>query len=89
MYIWPGPSGINKLSREYKINIVIVAIIIIHLIMYIFFYLGAHLNPAITVAVAILGKMKWKKVPIYCLAQYLACFVASACVYGIYYGKKL
>lgn len=46
---------------------------------------GAHLNPAITVAVAILGEMKWVKVPIYCLAQYLAAFVASACVYGLYY----
>lgn len=53
-----------------------------------FIYLGAHLNPAITVAVAILGEMKWVKVPIYCLAQYLAAFVASACVYGLYYGKS-
>lgn len=46
---------------------------------------GGHLNPAVTLAMACLGRLKWRKVPIYFLAQYLGCFVASAVLYCIYY----
>ncbi|KAL4227207.1 hypothetical protein ACF0H5_012653 [Mactra antiquata] len=45
---------------------------------------GAHLNPAVTIALACLGKCPWKKTPVYMLAQYLGAFIASACVYLVY-----
>ena len=47
------------------------------------------MNPAVTLAVAILGRMKWSRLPVYWLAQYLGAFIAAACVFGIYYGKHL
>lgn len=46
---------------------------------------GGHLNPAVTLAMAIGKQLHWKKVPIYFLAQYLGAFVAAAVVYGLYY----
>lgn len=49
--------------------------------------LGGHLNPAVTLAMALLGRIKFGKVPIYMLAQYMGAFVASAIVYGIYLGN--
>ena len=49
---------------------------------------GAHLNPAVTVAFACLGRLPWRKVPAFCLAQYLGAFSASACLYLVYKGKQ-
>ncbi|XP_055338694.1 aquaporin-10-like isoform X2 [Paramacrobiotus metropolitanus] len=45
---------------------------------------GGHLNPAVSLAFALKGALKWVKVPIYWLAQYLGCFVGSAVIYVIY-----
>ncbi|XP_045129912.1 aquaporin-7-like isoform X1 [Portunus trituberculatus] len=45
---------------------------------------GGHINPAVTVAMAIWGKHPWQKVPVYIVAQYLGAFIASALVYGVY-----
>lgn len=45
---------------------------------------GGHINPAVTLAMALLGRLPVRKVPIYWLAQYLGAFVASACVFGVY-----
>ena len=39
---------------------------------------GGHLNPAVTLAMAIGKQLHWKKVPIYFLAQYLGAFAAAA-----------
>ncbi|KAG8227817.1 hypothetical protein J437_LFUL010975 [Ladona fulva] len=50
---------------------------------------GGHINPAVTLAMAIIGKFSWKKVPHYILAQYIGAFFASACVYLIYLGIPL
>ena len=50
---------------------------------------GGHLNPAVTLAMAIAKQLHWKKVPIYFLAQYLGAFAAAALVYGLYYGLCL
>lgn len=47
---------------------------------------GAHMNPAVTLAFAVVRRFPWKKVPVYWAAQLLGAFVASACVYGVYYG---
>ena len=62
---------------------------------------GGHLNPAITVAVASVGKFPWRKVnyhsylildifplvqvPHYLAAQYLGAFVASCVVFLVYW----
>eukprot|EP00057_Strongylocentrotus_purpuratus_P018791 XP_011673265.1 PREDICTED: aquaporin-3-like [Strongylocentrotus purpuratus] len=45
---------------------------------------GAHLNPAVTLAFACLGRFPWKKVPFYILAQMVGAFIAAACVFGVY-----
>ncbi|EEY55402.1 aquaporin, putative [Phytophthora infestans T30-4] len=45
---------------------------------------GAHLNPAVTVSLALFGRFKWKKVPYYVAAQLLGAFGASAIVCMVY-----
>ncbi|ETW03696.1 hypothetical protein H310_05082 [Aphanomyces invadans] len=46
---------------------------------------GAHLNPAVTIALAVHGRFEWKKVPLYILAQLVGAFLAAAVVFAIYY----
>lgn len=42
---------------------------------------GAHLNPAVTVAVAVFRGFSWTKVPAYIVAQILGAFTAAGLVY--------
>ncbi|KAK2174880.1 hypothetical protein NP493_769g00011 [Ridgeia piscesae] len=46
---------------------------------------GAHINPAVTVASATVGRFSWRKVPHYLLGQYLGGFVASFVVWAVYF----
>jgi len=46
---------------------------------------GGHLNPAVSVAVATLGKFPWWKVPHYLGAQYLGAFAASCVTFLVYW----
>jgi len=46
---------------------------------------GGHINPAVTVAVATLGKFPWRKVPHYLAAQYLGSFLASCVLFLVYW----
>ncbi|CAK4079469.1 unnamed protein product, partial [Aphanomyces euteiches] len=46
---------------------------------------GAHLNPAISIAMAVYGKLPWKKVPFYGVAQFVGAFVAALVVFLTYY----
>ena len=46
---------------------------------------GAHLNPAVTIALAVHKRFSWTFVPFFILAQLLGCFLASATVFGIYF----
>jgi MIP family channel proteins len=45
---------------------------------------GAHLNPAVTLALAVRRGFPWSKVPVYALAQTAGAFVASAVVFLTY-----
>jgi len=46
---------------------------------------GGHINPAVTLAMAIIGRLEWIKVPFYFIGQYLGAFCASVLIYAIYY----
>ncbi len=46
---------------------------------------GAHLNPAVTLALAVCGGFPWRKVIPYSLAQIAGAFVAAALVFWNYY----
>jgi glycerol uptake facilitator protein len=45
---------------------------------------GAHLNPAVTLALAIVGKFEWALVPSYCLAQLLGAMLGAGIVWLAY-----
>lgn len=45
---------------------------------------GAHINPAVTVALASIGEFEWAKVPGYVIAQMLGAFTGAALVYAHY-----
>ena len=47
------------------------------------------MNPAVSLAFAVTRRLPWRKLPVYIAGQMIGAFVASACVYGIYYGEKL
>jgi len=45
---------------------------------------GAHLNPAITLGLALVGKFRWSLVPAYLLAQFLGAFCGALLVWLAY-----
>jgi glycerol uptake facilitator protein len=45
---------------------------------------GAHLNPAVSIGLAMAGKFSWVEVPGYILAQFLGAFIGSALTYLMY-----
>jgi glycerol uptake facilitator protein len=47
-------------------------------------YSGAHLNPAVTLALAIAGKFSWSKVGMYLLAQLIGSMIGSFLVWLVY-----
>lgn len=46
--------------------------------------IGGHLNPAVTLGLASVGKLSWSKVPHYFFAQYVGAFLGAGTVYGVY-----
>jgi glycerol uptake facilitator protein len=50
---------------------------------------GAHLNPAVTLGLAVWRQFSWRSVPRYITAQFLGAFVASAVLFAIYHGPLL
>jgi len=46
---------------------------------------GAHINPAVTLALAVKRGFAWAKVIPYWIAQIVGCFVGAAAVYLVYY----
>lgn len=59
---------------------------VVHLMIFCCDVPGAHVNPAVSLAMVILGKLSVKKFPVYVLAQFLGAFAGSCAVYGLYYG---
>lgn len=49
----------------------------------------AHLNPAVTISMAVCKRMDYKKVPIYLIAQFIGAFIAGLCIYGLFYSSIL
>lgn len=45
---------------------------------------GAHLNPAVTIALALVNKFSWTKVGSYLLAQFIGAMIGSALVWLVY-----
>ena len=45
---------------------------------------GAHLNPAVTIGLAAIGKFAWAKVPLYVTAQLLGAFLGATLVWLAY-----
>jgi glycerol uptake facilitator protein len=49
-------------------------------------YSGAHLNPAVTLGLAVGGKFPWADVPVYIAAQLAGAFLGAVIV-GVFYGE--
>src|SRR5579885_1000293 len=47
---------------------------------------GAHINPAITVALAAWGRFPWREVPPYVAGQLAGAFVAAALLFALFHG---
>jgi len=47
-------------------------------------YSGAHLNPAVSIGLAVAGKFAWAEVPMYILAQVIGAFLGAAGAWLIY-----
>jgi len=45
---------------------------------------GGHVNPAVTIGMASVGKLRWSKVLHYIAAQYLGAFIGSVLTYVVY-----
>ncbi|OLY79940.1 Aquaporin-9 [Smittium mucronatum] len=48
---------------------------------------GGHLNPAMSISLAVFGLFPWKKVPGFIACQFLGCFFGSAIGYSVYVKK--
>ncbi|ETL88143.1 hypothetical protein L917_12765, partial [Phytophthora nicotianae] len=48
---------------------------------------GAHLNPSVTLAHCVYGRLPWWKMPGYCLSQLVGAFVGAAAIYLLDYQK--
>ncbi|XP_072346704.1 aquaporin-10-like [Scyliorhinus torazame] len=46
---------------------------------------GAHLNPAVSLSLCIIGRFPWKKLPFYIIAECLGAFIAAATTFCLYY----
>lgn len=50
-------------------------------------YSGAHFNPALTIALAAIGKISWATVPEYFAGEFLGAFVGAVLVFVMYHGQ--
>lgn len=50
-------------------------------------YSGAHFNPALTIALAVIGKVAWSLVPIYLAGQFIGGFLGAVLVFIFFYDQ--
>lgn len=50
---------------------------------------GAHINPAVTIAMASTGRMQWSLVPTYIIGQCLGAFIGATIVFVVFFAKWL
>ena len=48
---------------------------------------GAHLNPAVSFTHAVYGRLRWWKLPGYCVSQLVGAFIGAAAIYLLHYEK--
>ncbi|PRY54793.1 MIP/aquaporin family protein [Glycomyces artemisiae] len=48
---------------------------------------GAHLNPAVTIGLAITGGTEWSQVPLYIVSQLVGAMIGAALAWVAYYGQ--
>lgn len=48
---------------------------------------GGHVNPAVTISMAIFRQFPWKKVPVYIVAQIVGAFFGGAMAYGYFWSS--
>ncbi|POX39214.1 aquaporin family protein [Streptomyces sp. Ru73] len=48
---------------------------------------GAHLNPAVTIGLAIQGGIEWSQVPVYFAGELFGAMIGAVCVWLSYYGQ--
>lgn len=60
---------------------------ILEVIMMLFLlFQGGHINPAVSLAMVILGRLHIRKLPFYWTAQYIGAILGSVCVFAVYRG---
>jgi len=77
--ITAGAYGLFELSIAFAFAIMVIVLVI-------GVYSGAHINPAITIALATFGRFPWREVPIYIAAQISGGVVGSFVLYWLYKG---
>ena len=78
-------TGSATLYGLFDLSIVF-ALAIMTIIMVVGAVSGGHINPAITIALALYGKFPWREVPVYIVAQISGGIVGALTLYGLYRG---
>ncbi|KAJ8338732.1 hypothetical protein SKAU_G00355180 [Synaphobranchus kaupii] len=50
---------------------------------------GAHMNAAVSLTMAVFGRLTWRMLPVYIVAQMLGSFMAAGTVFSLYYDAML
>jgi glycerol uptake facilitator protein len=77
--ITTGAYGLFELSIAFGLTIMVIVLVVGA-------YSGAHVNPAITIALATFGRFSWKEVPAYIAAQITGGVAGASVLYGLYAG---
>jgi glycerol uptake facilitator protein len=77
--ITTGSYGLFELSIAFALTIMVIVIVVGA-------YSGAHVNPAITIALATYDRFPWREVPAYVAAQISGGVAGASVLYGLYAG---
>jgi glycerol uptake facilitator protein len=50
---------------------------------------GCHINPAVTLALALTKRMPWKEVPLYWISQYVGSIIGAFAIWGVFGAKAV